>query len=1109
MIRAQGARLHLVLFVVMLVAMTAIVPAGAQDEVGAPGPYEGEGLEGLTLECYLCHSVGVSSDLAVISWIEEDPDEDIDGYPTPAAVWFRSTTDAFDDTRIDVSHLDVYAADIQVTPDGLATMATNSNPLNGSAGNEDLLAIDRVTGTVRSIVPAEPGCAHGLHQNWASGPRRMSDDGLVAIATACNAGGVPWTTRVIDAHDGSVVASWEDTDICCAISPDGSTVVGHDVLRRLDSGEQINWDHGVDLWDGGFTVDHDASHIAMSGVLDGQRGIWTLEVGTSTVTAITTVDEFGPDLQVTGLSDDGSTVLFYEDFNGGGAQQAYLGTPDGPPRLVSTHDGGHPVPDGVHEPVVCDRTCARVLFGSGIGVHSVTVGSGGTATLDTDGLSDTTAFQRAATADDATALSVAMAVDTGWTAGQRVLIARNDGFADSLSSGALQAEGPLLLTPPDGLPDDLVAELTARPPSEAVLLGGRAAVSQAVESQLDDLGIPWRRRAGASRVDTAVQVAAELLEQPGAPRTVMLARAFPSDGAPESQAYVDTLASGALAADRGIPVLLTPGEALAPSVADLITTHEIQEVVIVGGTAAIGPTVEAALVDLGVSVRRLAGPNRYATATAVAAERGHVTADSADGVVLVDSDGAYGWVAGLVSAGRSARLDAPVVLATDRDVPPDSASWMRSSVDRNGGEVVVTCVVAATSCEAGRGLMGLPPKVDMAFDPPSGSVVAQGDTIAVAMDPVPTDATVTAFGSCTTHDGQPFVDGTVTIDVNESFDSCDLLIAIRWPQGTTQTLVASYGTVADAIVVESDRCEGLGGAVLSADGRWLAYTAGTGCLDRLEGVPTTAVFVDTATGERHRRPTSAPDGRLGDLGLSDDGRFLLVAGEVVDRVTGDRYDLARTVDPSGDDVGPQFGVGGPDQMFGDRSIVVAVRPEVEDDPSRSSYDAAVWDLEARRIVRRFDCVDVSGYCLSPNGRVTATGSAIYEDQQIYDTTTGTVDALYVDERDLPGLRLTNDLHTRVFSRVVELADGTGTYRGTYVQRGPDGPVVELDPEHTPGYISDDDRFLVTQNSDRIIELATGSVVAEPFGNARLSRDGSVMALLTAGTVRLVDGPGAS
>ena len=1098
--------LRLVLLVAMAIMATAITPTHAQEQEGPPGPYEGEGLNGLTLECYFCYRAGVSSDLGVLAWIEDDPEEDLDGYPLPSAVWFRSTTDAFADTRIDVSHLDMYFSDLQVTPDGLATVSTYADPLNGDATN-DLLAIDRVTGTVRSILPAEPDCESGLHQWWASGHRRTSDDGLVAIATTCNAGGVPWTTRVVDAHDSSVVDSWADTDICCAISADGSTVASHEYVRRVGTEELVNWDYGIDSFYGEFVIDRDGSHIAVSGTLDGQRGIWTVEVATGIVTEITTVDEFGADLRVADLTDDGSSVLFYPDYNGGGAQQAYIGTPDGPPRLVSTHEGGQPVPDGVYEPVACDRTCGRVMFGSGTGIHSATVGSSGPAALDTDGLSDTAAFQRATTADDATDLSVAMAVDSGWTAGQRVLIARNDGFADSLASGAMQADGPLLLTPPDGLPDDLLAELAARPPSEAVLLGGTAAVSTTVESQLDALGINWRRRAGASRIDTAVQVATELLDRPDAPTTVLLARAFPADGAEESQAYVDALASGALAAGRGTPILLTPGDVLAPPVADLVSTRGIQEVVIIGGTAAIGPSVEASLVELGVAVRRLAGPNRYATATAVAAERGHVTADSADGVVMVDSGGEYGWVAGLVSAGRSARLDAPVVLATDTEVPPDSASWMRSSVDRSGGEVVVTCVVAATSCEAGRGLMGLPPKVDMVLDPPSGSVVAQGDTITVAMDPAPADATLTVFGSCTEHDGQPLVDGAITIDVDEGFDSCQLQIAVRWPQGTTQTIVASYGTVPDALVVESDRCEGLDDAVLSADGRWLAYTAATGCLDRLDGVPTTAVFVDTRTGERQYLPTSAPDGRLGDVGLSDDGRFLLVEGEVLDRETGDRYDLVEAVLPERTEGGEQANVGGPEQMFGDRTILVEV--PTTDDPDRSTYDTAIWDMEARRIVRRFECVEVDGYCASPFGRVTATGSAIYQDHQIYDTSTGTLDALWVDEQDLPQLHLTNDLHTRVFSRVVESTLGTGSVRGAYIQRGPDGPVVEIDPEHVPRQISDDDRFLVLQNSNRIVDLATGATVDEPSGNVLLSGDGSVMALLTAGTVRLVDGPGAS
>ncbi|MEO2104824.1 MAG: hypothetical protein ABGZ36_04200, partial [Actinomycetota bacterium] len=53
-----------------------------------------------------------------------------------------------------------------------------------------------------------------------------------------------------------------------------------------------------------------------------------------------------------------------------------------------------------------------------------------------------------------------------------IVVGRNDEFADSLASGVLQADKPLLLVPGEGaVPEDLRAEIQRLGPERAILLG--------------------------------------------------------------------------------------------------------------------------------------------------------------------------------------------------------------------------------------------------------------------------------------------------------------------------------------------------------------------------------------------------------------------------------------------------------------------------------------------------------------------------------------------------------------------------------------------------------------------------------------------------------------
>lgn len=186
-----------------------------------------------------------------------------------------------------------------------------------------------------------------------------------------------------------------------------------------------------------------------------------------------------------------------------------------------------------------------------------------------------------------------------------VVIAAAGTFADAVAGTPLAAalHAPLLLTAPDGLAPVTAAEIARLGATEAVVLGGPVAVGEEVVAELGELGLEVRRVAGDTRYATAAAIAAEV----GTSDRVVLASGV---------AFPDALAAGPFAVADDRAVLLTEPDTLPGVVADLL--GEGADVVIAGGTAAIGAAVEEALDAAGAAVDRIGGPDRYATAHALA-----------------------------------------------------------------------------------------------------------------------------------------------------------------------------------------------------------------------------------------------------------------------------------------------------------------------------------------------------------------------------------------------------------------------------------------------------------------------------------------------------------
>lgn len=297
-------------------------------------------------------------------------------------------------------------------------------------------------------------------------------------------------------------------------------------------------------------------------------------------------------------------------------------------------------------------------------------------------------------------------------AAAHVVLARADSFADSVAGSGLSGDGPLLFTASGSLTTVTAGEIdrVLDPGDTVYLLGGSAAISEAVAGTLRQRGYAVTRLAGVSRVETAVAVADEVRRlHPG--DDVLLARA---------SGWADSVAGGALAAARNTPVLVTPSDHVAAPVAAWLAKDAPSRTTLLGGTAALSPAVAGAVPN----PVRLSGVDRTATAAAIAAELDA----GATRYVVTQGLADDAWSFGFASAGLAADAGAPILLVTDE-------------VTEATADVVRTCGPPATDIEVVGDGSVVPAALREQLDAADGDACGPGGALVY-----PTD--LTTFPEC-------------------------------------------------------------------------------------------------------------------------------------------------------------------------------------------------------------------------------------------------------------------------------------------------------------------------------------------------------------------------
>ena len=516
-------------------------------------------------------------------------------------------------------------------------------------------------------------------------------------------------------------------------------------------------------------------------------------------------------------------------------------------------------------------------------------------------VSDTVNIRLPGNANDPARLALRLAQTTFPADGaDTVLLATDAGFADALASGTLQGrDTPLLLTAPDDVRADVGAELERLGAEEVILLGGEAALDASVEDELVSEGFDVSRLAGPTRLETAVEVAALAAD----PDTAIVARAFASGG-DGSQAFADALAAGGWAAEQGWPTYLTQTDQLSGSTREALADSAVETVILLGGTAAVGEQVEADLEELGLDVERVSGATRFATAVAVANERGFRDAGDAEIIILVEGQDPEAWAAGFAAAAGSAAFEAPILLANGPALPAETQQFLQSS--RAGYAVdaddirfpVLICAAEAEACDQARLLLGLPQEATVTLEEPDEGVPSRS-ALAGTIDLHGETADVTVFGDCV-DDGLLVPDaetGAFTLPIQARPGVCSLTFEIAFDNATVQTevmailvapalpqsgVVIDTETGGDAYTFTPDGADAPVVVTYTADDRFVVdgEPATIGAFEAAITVADLLTYsADTADGTTHDLtnvdPSSLTAGTVGNVDLSA-GTFALI-----------------------------------------------------------------------------------------------------------------------------------------------------------------------------------------------------------------------------------------
>ncbi|PKK39903.1 Copper binding protein, plastocyanin/azurin family [Clostridiaceae bacterium JG1575] len=176
-----------------------------------------------------------------------------------------------------------------------------------------------------------------------------------------------------------------------------------------------------------------------------------------------------------------------------------------------------------------------------------------------------------------------------------------DGLCATPLAHALKA--PLLFTQRDALTQSTKEELRRLGVQRVSLIGGEQSLSQRLEKELQAMKIQVVRISGTTRYQTAVAVGVALRKLTNTTKVFLVS----------GTEFADALSSSAIAAQKGMPILLTKPSHLSEASKNALKEWKSKEVITLGGPLVISKKVQEELKALGLLTQGFAGVNRYDT----------------------------------------------------------------------------------------------------------------------------------------------------------------------------------------------------------------------------------------------------------------------------------------------------------------------------------------------------------------------------------------------------------------------------------------------------------------------------------------------------------------
>ncbi|MHB1653906.1 MAG: cell wall-binding repeat-containing protein [Desulfitobacteriaceae bacterium] len=273
-----------------------------------------------------------------------------------------------------------------------------------------------------------------------------------------------------------------------------------------------------------------------------------------------------------------------------------------------------------------------------------------------------------------TAIAISQA---GWDKSDNVVLATGGDFPDALSAAPLakQLNAPILLTTKDSLSKAMETELQRLQAKNIYLIGGYGAISETLENELKGLQYHVFRIDGNDRYETSIKIASYIVSHFNVGSEIAIAT---------GNDFPDALSMAPVAASDGIPIILSPANAVSDDLKAYLIEHKVSKVYVIGGTGVINEHVLQQLPN----PERLWGADRYTTNIAILNKFSNsVNFDTAYVATGTDFPDA------LAGAALAAKSESPIILSSQYGAGISESTSYNQKVNKIqalGGEGALT-----------------------------------------------------------------------------------------------------------------------------------------------------------------------------------------------------------------------------------------------------------------------------------------------------------------------------------------------------------------------------------------------------------------------------------